>query len=264
MRVISFCAEGLEAAAEKGFYEWMLSQDADIVCIQDIRTQEYSLKDNPYFPPAYNAYFFDHPDNRNGVAIYCRELPKAIMTGLGFNDFDSESRYIQADFERISFGSLLAPNATLGDDKSKARKTQFFQQLHDHLAKIRNKRREFVISGNFHIAHQKKDIQDPERNRDAIGFTEVERGWMDQMLMDLGYVDAFRCAISDEDEFSWWPDGTIGENGWRVDYQIVSQGLRKTVEYASILKNRKFSNHAPVTVDYEYEINPDQTDPIRF
>jgi len=257
MRVISFCADGIEQAAERGFYDWMATQDADVVCIQDIRTEEYKLRDNKYFPPEYNAYFFDNPEGTNGVAVYCKELPKAIMTGLGFNDFDMEARYIQADFERISFGSLLAPAASIDDEKSMARKTQFFQQLHDHLAKIRNKRREFVICGNFQIAHQKKDIQDPAAANGKVGFTEVERGWMDQMLMDLGYVDAFRAAISDDDEFSWWPSGEVGSDGWRVDYQIVSQGLRKSVEYASILKSRMFSTHGPVSVDYDYEINPE-------
>lgn len=256
MRVISFCAEGIEQAAERGFYDWMAEQDADVVCIQDIRTQEHKLRDDCFFPPSHNAYFFDNPEGSNGVAVYCRDLPKAIMTGLGFNDFDMEARYIQADFERISFGSLLAPAAVLDDEKSIARKTQFFQQLHDHLAKIRHKRREFVICGNFQIAHQKQDIQQPEAHRQTLGFTEVERSWLDQMLMNLGYVDAFRAAIKDDDEFSWWPDGQIGENGWRVDYQIVSQGLRKSIEYGSIFKNRSFSNHAPVTVDYDYEINP--------
>ena len=258
MRVISFCADGIEQAAERGFFDWMGNQEADVICIQDIRTEEYKLRDNVFFPPEYNAYFFDNPEGTNGVAIYCKELPKAIMTGLGFNDFDMEARYIQADFERISFGSLLAPAATMDDEKSMARKTQFFQQLHDHLAKIRHKRREFVICGNFQIAHQKKDVNQAEQNKGAVGFTEVERGWMDQMLMDLGYVDAFRSAISDDDEFSWWPSGELDDNGWRVDYQIVSQGLRKTIEYASILKSRLFSSHAPVSVDYEYEINPDE------
>jgi exodeoxyribonuclease-3 len=257
MRVISFCADGIEQAAERGFYDWIATQDADVVCIQDIRTEEHKLRDNKYFPPEYNAYFFDNPEGTNGVAVYCKELPKAIMTGLGFNDFDMEARYIQADFERISFGSLLAPSASIDDEKSMARKTQFFQQLHDHLAKIRNKRREFVICGNFQIAHQKKDVQDVAAATGKVGFTEVERGWMDQMLMDLGYVDAFRAAISDDDEFSWWPSGEVGSDGWRVDYQIVSQGLRKTVEYASTLKSRTFSTHGPVSVDYEYEINPD-------
>lgn len=261
MRVISFCADGIEQAAERGFYDWMSSQDADVICIQDIQTEEYKLRDNQFFPSEYNAYFFDNPEGTNGVAVYCRDLPKAIMTGLGFNDFDMEARYIQADFDRISFGSLLAPQATIGDEKSMLRKTQFFQQLHDHLAKIRNKRREFVICGNFQIAHLKKDVQDPEACSGQVGFTEVERSWMDQMLMDLGYVDAFRAAISDEDEFTCWPSGEVGENGWRVDYQIVSQGLRKTIEYASILKNRMFSTHAPLTVDFEYEINPEEEAP---
>lgn len=258
MRVISFCAEGIEQAAELGFYEWMSNQDADVICIQDIRTQEYDLRDDKFFPPEYNAYFFDNPESTNGVAVYCRDLPKAIMTGLGFNDFDMEARYIQADFERISFGSLLAPDANVEDEKSMARKTQFFQQLHDHLAKIRHKRREFVICGNFQIAHQVRDVQLATEKEGTIGFTEVERRWMDQMLMDLGYVDAFRAAISDDDEFTWWPNGTIGENGWRVDYQIVSQGLRKTVEYGTILKSKSFSTHGPLSVDYDYEINPEE------
>ncbi|MCH1488659.1 MAG: exodeoxyribonuclease III [Pseudomonadales bacterium] len=262
MRVISFCADGIKQAADKGFYEWMADQEADVICIQDIRTEEYKLRDDRYFPSDFNAYFFDNPEGTNGVAVYCRDLPKAIMTGLGFNEFDMEARYMQADFERISFGSLLAPPAILGDEKSMARKTQFFQQLHDHLAKIRHKRREFVICGNFQIAHQARDVQDSAQHGSTVGFTEVERGWMDQMLMDLGYVDAFRAAISDDDEFSWWPDGTMGENGWRVDYQIVSQGLRKSVEYAGILKSRSFSSHCPVTVDYDYEINPDENLPI--
>ncbi len=257
MRVISFCAEGIVEAADAGFYEWMADQDADVICIQDIRTEEYKLRDDRYFPSQYNAYFFDNPQGTNGVAIYCKDLPKAIMTGMGFNDFDMEARYIQADFERISFGSLLAPAASLEDENSMVRKTQFFQQLHDHLAKIRHKRREFVIAGNFQIAHQKIDVQDLEAAKGKVGFTEVERGWMDQMLMNLGYVDAFRQAISDDDEFTWWPSGKIGEDGWRVDYQIVSQGLRKTVEYGSILKSKQFSNHGPLSVDYEYEINPD-------
>ena len=261
MRVISFCAEGIEQAASRGFYEWVIGQDADVICIQDIRVQEYDLRDDLYFPSEYNAYFFDNAESTNGVAVYCRDLPKAIMTGMGFNDFDMEARYIQADYDRVSFGSLLAPHASADDEKSVARKTQFFQQLHDHLAKIRHKRREFVICGNFFIAHQERDVQDPEQCSGQLGFTDVERRWMDQLLMDLGYVDAFRSAISDDDEFTWWPGGEFSENGWRVDYQIVSQGLRKTIEYGAIFKSKAFSNHAPLIVDYDYEIFPDADTP---
>jgi exodeoxyribonuclease-3 len=263
MRVISFCAEGIEQAAQRGFFDWMSSQDADIICIQDIRTQEYDLRDDLFFPREYNAYFYDNPDSTNGVAIYCRELPKAIMTGMGFIEFDMEARYIQADYERVSFGSLLAPTATAGDERSIARKAHFFELLYEHLSKIRNKRREFVISGNFQIAHQPHDVQDRPACSGLPGCTPEESRWMDQLLMKLGYVDAFRSAISDEDEFSWWPSGEIGSNGWRVDYQIVSQGLRKTIEYGSYFKNSQYSAHAPLTVDYDYEINP-ETPPPRY
>lgn len=262
MRVISFCADGIERAADLGFYSWLDDQDADIVCLQGIEAQEHLLPNEPYFPTAYNPYFFDNQEATNGVAIYCRELPKAIMTGLGFTDFDHEARYIQADFEHISFGSLLAPFASSDDQLSIDRKHQFFYQLHEHLAKIKHKRREFIISGCFYIAHQPRDVQLAEHHHQQLGFTDKERGWLDKMLIDLGYVDAFRAAISDDDEFTWWPDGQRGENGWRVDFQIASEGLRKKVEYGSILTTKQFSNHAPLMVDYDYEINAEDKLPI--
>lgn len=262
MRVISFCADGIERAADLGFYQWLEQQDADVVCLQGIEAQEYLLPNEPYFPVAFNPYFFDNPEATNGVAIYCRDLPKAIITGLGFNDFDHEARYIQADFEGISFGSLLAPYSLTDDKLSIERKQTFFSLLYEHLAKIKHKRREFIISGCFYIAHQPRDVQLAEQSRDQQGFTEQERSWLDKILIDLGYVDAFRSAISDDDEFTWWPNGQRGENGWRVDFQIASQGLRKTVEYASILTAKTFSNHAPLIIDYDYEINVEDNLPI--
>ena len=115
MRVISFCADGIVQAADRGFYDWMQNQDADVICIQDIQTEEHKLRDDKYFPSRYNAYFFDNQEGTNGVAIYCKDLPKAIMTGMGFNDFDMEARYIQADFDKISFGSLASMRAIRSD-----------------------------------------------------------------------------------------------------------------------------------------------------
>jgi exodeoxyribonuclease-3 len=112
MRIISFSADGLREAAQRGFYDWLSGQDADFVCIQDLRCSEYDLQDDVFFPRDYNAYFFDDVDGKdNGVAIYCRALPKAIMTGLGFAEFDMQGRYIQADYGSLSVGCLLAPVA---------------------------------------------------------------------------------------------------------------------------------------------------------
>ncbi len=254
MRIISFSADGIRKAAENGFYDWLKEQEADFICIQDLQCSEYDLQDNSFFPEQYNAYFFDDIDGKaNGVAIYCRTLPKAIMTGLGFADFDMEGRYIQADYENLSVGCLLAPQAEQGDQEQMARKNEFFQLLGNHLQKVRNKRREFIICGNWQMAHTAADVQDTERNSTVPGFLAEERQWMDELL-ESGYVDAFREINSDQDEFSWWPDGERDNNGWRSDFHIISQGLKYAVDYGAIYKSKVFSSHAPIIMDYDIEL----------
>jgi exodeoxyribonuclease-3 len=209
MRIISFSADGIQNAAGRGFYEWLNEQDAEFVCIQDLHCSEYDLQDNLYFPPEYNAYFFDDVNGKaNGVGIYCKQL---------------------------------------------ARKNEFYELLKNHLLKIRNKRREFIICGNWHIAHTAADVQDTERNSSRPGFLAEERQWMDE-LIEAGYVDAFREINSDRDEFSWWPEGDRNSNGWRTDFQIVSKGLKYNIDYGAIYKAREFSNHAPIIMDYDIEI----------
>ncbi|EAW32819.1 exodeoxyribonuclease III [marine gamma proteobacterium HTCC2143] len=255
MRIISFCADGIREAAKKGFYDWVIDQDADFICVQNLKAQEYDLQSDVFWPQGYNPYFFDAVDkDLNGVAIYCREMPKAIMTGLGFVDFDMEGRYIQADFQNISIGCLLAPSAAKEDNAAKNRKKHFFDLFQNHLSKVRNKRREFVICGNWNMTHNQNDLQDFQSNQNVPGCSPEEQQWMDHTMTELGYVDAFREVNSDNDEFTWWPEGKQGENGWRVDLQIVSSGLKSAIEYGAIYKNQQFSNHAPLIMDYDYEM----------
>ncbi len=254
MRIISFSADGIRRAAEKGFYDWLSEQDADFVCIQDLQCSEYDLQEEVYFPSAYNAYFLDDIDGKsNGVAIYCKKLPKAIMTGLGFADFDMEGRYIQADYENLSVGCLLAPSVQDEDPAQQERKNEFYSLLFAHLQKVRNKRREFIICGNWHLVHTPADVQDTERNCNHSGFLAEERQWMAELL-ESGYVDAFREINSDQDEFSWWPDGDRDNNGWRTDFQVISKGLKYAVDYGAIYKSREFSTHAPIIMDYDIEL----------
>ncbi len=252
MRIISFSADGIEQAADRGLYEWLAEQDADFICIQDLRCSEYDLQADRYFPSPYNAYFFDSVEGKNhGVALYCKQLPKAIMTGLGFGEFDMEGRYIQADYENLSVGCLLAPQATTPEEQG--RKNEFYELLGNHLQKIRNKRREFVICGNWHLAHTPGDVQDTESNSTRSGFLSEEREWINT-LFESGYVDAFREINSDSDEFSWWPEGDRSSNGWRSDFQVISQGLKYAVDYGAIYKSREFSTHAPIIMDYDIEL----------
>ena len=254
MRIISFSADGIKSAAEKGFFEWLKEQDADFVCIQDLQCSEYDLQDSVFFPEEYNAYFFDDIDGKaNGVAIYCRQLPKAIMTGLGFADFDMEGRYIQADYENLSVACLLAPQVVQNDAEQQTRKNEFYTLFGAHLQKVRNKRREFIICGNWQIAHTPADVQDTQSNSTASGFLAEERQWINEVL-ESGYVDAFREINSDQDEFSWWPGQDRTQDGWRTDYHIVSQDLKYAVDYGAIYKSREFSSHAPVIMDYDIEL----------
>ncbi len=253
MRVISLCADGIQSAADQGFYDWIREQDADFICIQDLRCAEYDLRAEVFFPSDYNAYFFDSAEGKeNGVALYCKTLPRAIMTGLGFSEFDMEGRYIQADYGNISVGCLLAPAGGESGSDEQARKSEFFGLLQSHLAKIRNKRREFVICGGWGIAHTANDVQDTELNSTKSGFLAEERQWMDEVL-GLGYVDAFREINSDPDEFSWWPDGARDSNGLRTDFHLVSAGMKYLIEYGAIYKSQDFSSHAPIIMDYDLE-----------
>lgn len=254
MRIISFCANGIENAAERGFYDWVSGQDADFICIQNLAAQEYDLQADIYFPDGYNAYFFDAVEPAsNGVGIYCRELPKAIMTGLGSVEFDMEGRYIQADFESVSIASVLVPFAEAGDNASLQRKADFLELFQAQLGKVRNKRRDYILCGNWNIAHTPADLQDAEACSGQSVCLPEERQWMDQ-VRELGYVDAFREVNSDTDEFTWWPGGETGTDGRRVDYQWASANLKCAIEYGSAYKSQLFSDHAPLTLDYDLEL----------
>src|SRR5512139_966049 len=206
MRVISFCADGIREAAKKGFYDWATEQDADIICVQDLRAAESALGAARYNPDGYFSYFFDAIDaTTNGVAIYCRKLPKAIMTGLGLGEADGEGRYMQADFENISIASLLGPPASAADVGSLARKSRYYEQLRTQLDKVSKKRRQYILCGKWNMAHAARDVQKAVLHADTPGFLAAERQWLDALYAELGYVDAFRVVNQDEDEFSWWP-----------------------------------------------------------
>jgi exodeoxyribonuclease-3 len=251
MRVISFSADGVREAAGEGFYDWVLGQDADLICVQDLRCSEYDLQDNGFFPPDYNAYFFDDVGGRaNGVAIYCRQLPKAIMTGLGFADFDMQGRYIQADYAEISIGCLLAPEAA--SDEEQERKDEFFSLLGNHLQKVRNKRRKFIISGNWQLAPEALDVQDAAGQKPASGFLEQEQAWMRELL-ENGYADAYRRVSRDDPAFTYWP-GERGNGGRRIDLQVISDELKHSVEHGAVYTGARFSRHAPLIVDYDIDL----------
>lgn len=255
MRVISLSVDGIHQAAQRGLYDWIAEQDADIICLQDLRALEYELDDDIFHPEGYFAYFFDSGvKHYNGVAIYTRHQPKALIYGLGFaSGVDMEGRYLQVDYEQYSIGSLLAPSA-LHENESLEVKFKFFEDLQTLMHKVTRKRRSFIFCGNWATAHTEKDVQNWRDNISVPGFLPDEQQWMTQLFKQIGYVDAFRSVNQDSDEFSWWPSGEVGVgDGWRTDYQIVSEAIRRKVEYGVIYKKQAFSSHMPVIIDYDIE-----------
>lgn len=253
MKVVSLVVEGLEQAQQGGLFEWLHEVDADVICLQDTRCSEYSLKDDVFFPEAYNAYFLDDFENptQNGVAIYCKQLPKAMMSGLGFADFDGKGLYLQADYNNVSIGSLLIPSGRDGEAAMNG-KFKFMELLSQHLQKVRNKRRDFIICGGWELVANSIDAEEAGNRVDIPGFSDIEQGWL-QSLYANGYCDAFRAVNPEPDAFTWWPDGDDA-GGLRTDTQIVSVSLDSRIDRAEINDAEAFSNHAPIVIDYDLDL----------
>lgn len=257
MRIINLSVDGIHQAVERDLLTWLADQDAEIICLQDLRASEPAVFNIPGFEiEGYHTYVLDsqHKGVR-GVAIYTKSQPKALMYGFGLsNGMDVDGRYLQADFETISIGCLLAPEGTAGE-KSQEQKDQFFADFQGYLNKITNKRRRYIICGNWQIAHTHIDVENSDNHDQESGFLLSEQMWLDQLYTQIGYADAFRLANTDRDEFSWWPGGDIEQgDGMRTDYQVISKSLAPTVEYAVIYTAKHFSSHAPVIIDYDLEI----------
>lgn len=260
MRIISLSVDGIHQAHQKGLFQWLSSQDAAVICLQDLRCQESELTSTPEFQlKGYYCYALGASNTSSlssctGVAIYCREIPKAILYGFGsLGSEGMNGRYLQADFDQISVGTLLSPNAH-SDTEEQAIKNQFFHDLKGHLNKISHKRRDYIICGNWNIAHKPIDMSDPDACQTLSGCLEHEQQYLDELYQGAGYADAFRLYSHEKDEFTYWPSGqhNLGP-GLRSDLQVISKGLKAHVEYAAIYKSQIFSSHAPVIIDYDIE-----------
>lgn len=257
MRVISINANGIRAAARKGMFEWLLMQDADVVCLQETKAQEHQLDDDAYKLPGYYRYFHDaQKRGYSGVAVYTKHKPKKITVGLGWHEADSEGRYIQVDFQNISIASIYLPSGSSGDARQEV-KYQFLDQFSEFLKKIKRKKTEFIFCGDFNIVHKEIDIKNWKANQNNSGCLPEERAWMDWLIEEQDFVDAFREINKESEQYTWWSNrgqAWAKNVGWRLDYQITTPGLRKTIVNTSIYKQERFSDHAPLTVDYDFEI----------
>lgn len=254
MRVITFNANGIRAAARKGFFEWFEKQDADFLCIQETKAQYDQLSDPIYHPEGYHHYFFDaEKKGYSGVAIYSKKKPKKIITGLDIHWADTEGRYIQLDFEAFSIASIYLPSGSSGDERQ-AVKMAFLKQYEKILESQIKAHQHMIICGDINIVHKEIDIKNFKSNQKTSGCLPEERQWLDYVFDDIGWVDAFRVINHNKDQYTWWSNrGRARENnvGWRIDYQWISPSLKSTILNADVYKTQWFSDHAPLTIDYD-------------
>lgn len=257
MRVITANVNGIRSAEKKGFFKWLARQKADVVCIQETRAQEHQLHPEVFYPGGYHCYYFDaEKKGYSGVALYCKQEPDKVSTGLGWDHADTEGRYIQADFGKLSVASIYLPSGASSEQRH-SNKLKFMDRLMDEMKAMRRKKREYIITGDWNIVHKEIDIKNFKSNQKNSGCTPPERAWLDKLIDDVGWVDAFRVVNQKPDEYTWWSNRgqAYAKNvGWRIDYHMITPGLADKVLKTRTYKDKKFSDHAPLIIDYDIEL----------
>ena len=256
MRIITANLNGIRSAANKGFFAWLQKQNADVICLQELKAQAADLTAEMLTPAGYYGYFhYAEKKGYSGVGIYCKTKPDLVIEGLGMADIDSEGRYIEAQFGNLSVVSLYLPSGSSGDERQ-AFKFSVLARIMPHLEALAKQGRDVVICGDINIAHQEIDLKNYKGNRKNSGFLPEERAWLGDLFERVGWTDVYRRLhpASTDECYTWWSNrGAAYEKnvGWRLDYQIATPELANNAIKSTIYKEQRFSDHAPLIIDYE-------------
>ena len=257
MRIVTLNLNGIRSAVNKGFLGWLAKQSADVICVQELKAQDKYLTDAIRNPDGFHGYFHcaDRP-GYSGVGIYCRKKPDRLVAGIGIADIDTEGRYLEAQFGNLSIVSLYIPSGSSSPERL-AIKFSFMQRCIDPLHELGNSGREIVICGDWNVAHKEIDLKNWRSNQKNSGFLPEERQWFSGVIDHLGYVDVFRKLDDRAEQYTWWSNrgqAWAKNVGWRIDYQIATPGIAAQATSTSIYKTERFSDHAPLSIDYDYAL----------
>jgi len=257
MRIISLNLNGIRSASRKDFFKWMTRQRADVVCVQELKAQAADLSTEMRGPGSFKGYFH-HAEKKgySGVGLYCRREPDRVIEGVGIRDVDSEGRYLRADFGPLSVISVYLPSGSAGAHRQQA-KFRFMDHFFPRLKSLAAEGREILLCGDWNIAHKEIDLKNWRGNQKNSGFLPEERAWLTRVFDDLGWVDVFRRVDPRPEQYTWWSNrgqAWAKNVGWRIDYHIATPGFAATAKRAVIYKKKRFSDHAPLTIDYDYPL----------
>ena len=257
MRIITLNVNGIRSAVAKGFLRWLARQHADCVCLQEIKAQASDLDRSILAPGALKGAFdFGGRKGYAGVAMYCRREPEAVSTGFGSREFDAEGRFLRADFGRLSIVSVYLPSGSSSAERQQA-KFRFLEEFMPLLKRLARSGREFILCGDWNIAHREIDLRNWRSNQKNSGFLPEERTWLTEVFERAGWVDVFRRLDPRPEQYTWWSSrgqAWAKNVGWRIDYQIATPGVAARAIRASIFKAKRFSDHAPLTIDYDWSL----------
>jgi exodeoxyribonuclease-3 len=253
-RIATYNVNGLRSALSKGLTDWMIQANPDVLCLQEIKSQEDQLDLDLFRNLGYEPYLFPaEKKGYSGVAIFSKQKPDAVVNGLGHDLYDFEGRSIRLDFGDWSVLSTYFPSGSSGDERQVV-KMQFLEFYQDYINQLRMERKNLIVCGDFNICHRAIDIHNPMSNANSSGFLPEERDWMEQFL-NSGFVDTFRSVNPDPHHYTWWSfrAGARSKNlGWRIDYICASETLSDKLERAVILPDAKHSDHCPVVADFKF------------
>ena len=255
LRVITLNLNGIRSAASKGLFAWLARQKADVICVQELKAQAADMTAQMLAPGGFHGHFhYAEKKGYSGVGLYARRAPDRVEIGFGTHEFDAEGRYVRADFGGLSVISLYLPSGSAGEHRQ-ASKFRFLDAFYPHMAALRRETREFIVCGDWNIAHKEIDLKNWKGNRKNSGFLPEERAWLTKLFDEQGWVDAFRRVDQRPEQYTWWSNrgqAWAKNVGWRIDYQIATPGIGAAARKVKIYKDARFSDHAPLTIDYDY------------
>jgi exodeoxyribonuclease-3 len=262
LRVVTLNLNGIRSAQAKGFLTWLSRNKADIACMQEVKAHETDLPPAILMPRNYLSHFHcAQKKGYSGVGVYCRTHPDRVAHGFGSAEFDAEGRYLQIDYADFSVVSVYLPSGSSSEERQQA-KFRFLAEFLPLLERLRRSGREYILCGDWNIAHREIDLRNWRSNRKNSGFLPEERAWLTEVFERVGWVDVFRRLDPRPEQYTWWSNrgqAWAKNVGWRIDYQIATPGIAAKARRAAIYTAARFSDHAPLTIDYDVAL-PAATD----
>jgi exodeoxyribonuclease-3 len=257
LRIITLNLNGIRSATKKGLFAWLARQRADVVCVQEVKAQAGDMTPEILAPGPFKS-FFHCADKRgySGVGLYTRHVPLKVTEGIGIADIDKEGRYLRADFDNLSVISVYLPSGSSGPERQQI-KFGFMERFFPHLRNLKEEGREIVLCGDWNIAHKEIDLKNWRGNQKNSGFLPEERAWLTRVFDELGWVDIFRRIDPRPEQYTWWSNrgqAWAKNVGWRIDYHVATPNFAGTGKRVTIYKEQRFSDHAPLIIDYDYKL----------